>query len=133
MKNPYGVFLTIEIARILGIIPKDLEYDLTWDKGTDLYNEFHISKYNDTTRSEYGCIEEFLKDYRRKHASEIIPFVESPIKITIYSVEKHWPIVVPIKVYNELIKDDYIHFNGRDWVYFDSDMNYITEIAIKQK
>lgn len=132
MKNPYGVFLTIEIARILGVIPKDLEYDLTWDKGTDLYQEFHISKHNDTTRSEYGCIEEFLKDYRRKHASEIIPLVTNE-QMTVYSVENHWPIHISPKAHNLLIKDDYIHFNGRDWVYFDSDMNYITEIAIKQE
>lgn len=59
--NGYGIFLMIELARIAGIIPKDLEYDLTWERGEELHMEFETSKFNDSYKPEYECMEEFLK------------------------------------------------------------------------
>lgn len=132
MKNAYGVFLTIELARILSIIPKNLEYDLTWSKGAELHEEFEGSKFNDPHEGEYECIERFLKDYRRKHASEIIP-TASNNKLSVYGVENHYPIQISAKAHNLLVEDDYIHFDGRDWLYFDSDMTYIMEFAKQHK
>lgn len=122
--NGYGIFLMIELARILGVIPKKLEYDLTWEKGEELHNEFDGSKFNDTHKGEYECIEEFLKDYRKRNIENIIPLAPLGKKF-VYSVENHRPIEVSANVHNRLIEDDYIHFNGRDWVYFDSDYAYV--------
>jgi len=130
--NGYGIFLTIELARILGIIPKNLEYDLTWERGEALHQEFDASKFNDTHKGEYGCIENFLKDYRRKHASEIIPYATNEL-LTVYSVLKHYPIHVSAKAHNLLIEEDRIHYDGRQWLFFDSDNFYITQFAERNK
>ncbi|MFA5790607.1 MAG: hypothetical protein WC976_06075 [Caldisericia bacterium] len=61
----YGTFLMVELARVIGIIPKKLEYDLTWEKGKKLLAEFLKSKYNKPGKSLYECIEEFLNNKRR--------------------------------------------------------------------
>jgi hypothetical protein len=61
--NPYLIFLMIELARIEGVIEKELEYDLTWEKGEDLYAEFNKSEFNlDETKGTYGCIQDFLSN-----------------------------------------------------------------------
>ncbi len=65
--NPYLIFLTIELARNLGVIPKDLEYDLTWEKGEKLFEIFETSSFNRNSVSEYDGIEEFLLDYQKRH------------------------------------------------------------------
>jgi hypothetical protein len=44
----------------LGLIPKDLELDLTYEKGMGLYSEFQASEFNDTNKGEYDCIYNFL-------------------------------------------------------------------------
>jgi hypothetical protein len=132
MKSTYGIFTTIELARILSIIPKNLEYDLTWDKGTELHKEFEFSEFNDFHEDEYGCIEKFLKNYRREHIVEIIPTATNN-DLIIYGVESHCPIHTSAKAHNLLINDEYIHFNGKEWLYFDSDTEYITEFAKKHE
>lgn len=58
----YRVFLMIELARIQGIIPKDLEYDTTWERGENLIKQFAYSKFNRVDEPEYECIEAFLED-----------------------------------------------------------------------
>ena len=58
--NPYLIFLMIELARISGVIKPDLEYDLTWEKGEDLFAEFTKSEFNLDTQGVYECIENFL-------------------------------------------------------------------------
>lgn len=63
--NGYNIFLMVELARIAGIIPKDLEYDLTWEKGEELFDNFRLGEFNDPNKPEYNCIEEFLKDWKR--------------------------------------------------------------------
>ena len=54
----------IELARCLGLIDKELEYDTTWDEGMELYAEFENSKFDDSNQPEYECIEAFLRDKR---------------------------------------------------------------------
>ena len=56
----YSIYLMIELAKFHGVISKELEYDLAWDKGIELSNDFRGSKFNDSNKSEYECIEEFL-------------------------------------------------------------------------
>jgi len=61
--NPYGVFLMIEAARIYGLINRDLEYDLTWEKGVELYNQYTVSGYDNINHAEYDCIFEWVKGH----------------------------------------------------------------------
>lgn len=60
--NPYLIFLMIELARVNDVIAKDLEYDMTWEKGEDLFAEFKDSKFNDPNEGVYELIEQFLID-----------------------------------------------------------------------
>ena len=62
----YQIFLMVELARIAGIIEKDLEYDTTWETACRLYSEFLGGKYDIDTEPEYECIEEFLKNYNEE-------------------------------------------------------------------
>ena len=52
----YQIFLMVELARIAGIIEKDLEYDTTWETACRLYSEFLGGKYDIDTEPEYECI-----------------------------------------------------------------------------
>ena len=64
MKNGlgfYGVFLIVEIARDMGIINRALESDLTWEQACGLYEEFEESEFDNDTKGEYECIQDFLK------------------------------------------------------------------------
>ena len=56
----YSIYLMIELAKVHGIIPKELEYDLTYKKGEELYEAYEKSVFNVDTDSEYNCIEAFL-------------------------------------------------------------------------
>lgn len=69
MKNGYSIFLMIELARCVGIIDKELEYDLTWEHGCGLHTDFEASKFNVDTKGEYECMLEFLKNYKEKFGS----------------------------------------------------------------
>lgn len=60
MKDGYGIFLMIELARLAGIIPQELEYDITWEMGNNLYDEFKASSFDDSFEPEYECIQNFL-------------------------------------------------------------------------
>jgi hypothetical protein len=41
---------------------EQMEYDLQFKKIPKLYEEFFISDFNDTNKSEYECIVDYLKD-----------------------------------------------------------------------
>lgn len=60
--NPYSIFLMIELARVIGVIDPELEYDLTWESGTKLYEEFNLTPFSNFDEPEYECIVEFLND-----------------------------------------------------------------------
>ena len=64
--NPYSIFLMVELARCYNIIPKDLEYDTTWEIAQGLYSDFQTSKFDIDTKGEYECIEDYLQDYNSK-------------------------------------------------------------------
>ena len=38
-----------------------MEYDLTWEQGNQLYQEFLDSAHNEDSVGEYECIENFLQ------------------------------------------------------------------------
>lgn len=60
----YQIFLMVELARIAGVIDRELEYDTTWAMGQMLYSEFENSDFDDSNQPEYECIEKFLLDYK---------------------------------------------------------------------
>lgn len=65
MKTGYAVFLMIELARCVGIIDKELEYDLTWETGCGLLTEFEASTFDDANKGQYDCMLEFLKNRKK--------------------------------------------------------------------
>ena len=60
--KPYQIFLTIELARIAGIIDVQLQYDTTWEQGEALFKEFEGSEFNNPNVPEYEAIEAFVND-----------------------------------------------------------------------
>lgn len=58
----YSIYLMVSLAKINGIMDKELEYDTAWAKGGLLLMDFEASKFNVDTKSEYDCIVEFLND-----------------------------------------------------------------------
>ncbi len=62
----YGIFLMIELARLIGLIDQNLEYDLTWEMGQNLYKDYSVSKFNDTYEPEYECMTKYLKNKVKK-------------------------------------------------------------------
>ena len=58
--NGYSVYLMISLAQCMGVMSKELEYDLAWMQGEDLYVEFEESEYNTDNKGEYQCIHNFL-------------------------------------------------------------------------
>jgi len=57
----YSIYLMIELAKVHGVIPKELEYDLTYKQGEELYEAYEKSGFNDEEETEYQCIEDYLK------------------------------------------------------------------------
>ena len=66
MKTGYPVFLMIELARCVGVIDKELEYDLTWEHGCGLLTKFEESPFDKADKGQYDCMSDFLKDYKEK-------------------------------------------------------------------
>ena len=61
----YGVYCLIDMAN--DIIDKSKGYDITWDKGIELYDIFLLSKYDNPNKSELDCINDFLNNQGRQH------------------------------------------------------------------
>ena len=55
----YGVFVVGEILRSCGT---EVETDFLFDLSKELYRKFYYSKFNNNSKSEYGCIFEFIED-----------------------------------------------------------------------
>jgi hypothetical protein len=53
--------------------------------------------------------------------------IADPNYCWIYAVESHTPIKVSADAFNLLIRDEYVMYDGREWLYFDSDADYIRE------
>ena len=61
-QNAYPIFLMIELARVKAVIDTELEHDLTWDRGIELYNEFSGHQFDDEDKPLYDCIVEFINN-----------------------------------------------------------------------
>lgn len=62
----YSIFLMLELARLHGVISNDLEYDLMWDEAKKLFTAFEASKFDNSDKSLYDCITEFLSEKKEK-------------------------------------------------------------------
>jgi hypothetical protein len=58
--NGCSIYLMIQLAQSMGVMSKEIEYDLAWMQGEDLYREYEESEYNKDTTGEYQCIHDFL-------------------------------------------------------------------------
>ena len=72
----YQIFLMVELARLVGLIEQQLEYDTSWEMGEKLYSEFEKSKYNDSFEPEYECIENFLNNYGNEQFEAFLTICE---------------------------------------------------------
>ena len=59
--NAYSQFITYQLAAAIGVIDKELEYDLAWSEAGVLYEEFENGIFDLDTKSEYDCIHDFLE------------------------------------------------------------------------
>ena len=57
----YSIYLMIELAKAANVLPKEMEYDLAWNRGHELYDRFTKSDWDDKDISEYQCILNFLE------------------------------------------------------------------------
>ena len=54
-------------------------------------------------------------------------------KLYIYGVDTHAPIAVEANVHNLLVRDDLIHCDGKDWLYFEANLKLIKEYTDKSE
>jgi len=59
----YQIYLMVELAKLNGVIEKEIEYDTQWEEAEELFKNFYESKFNNPNQPEIECIEAFLKDY----------------------------------------------------------------------
>ena len=59
--SDYSIYLMIELAKVTNVLPKEMEYDLAWNRGHELYDRFTKSDWDDDNISEYQCILNFLE------------------------------------------------------------------------
>ena len=69
-ENDYNIFLLIELARNWGIIDKQLEYDLTWEQGQELYSEFEKSTFDDSNMDYAECLYKFFESKQVEQKQE---------------------------------------------------------------
>jgi len=60
--NGYPIFLIIQLSIAKGLIKNDVEYDLMWETGEAMYNDFLKSEFNVDNQSEYDCITNYLNN-----------------------------------------------------------------------
>jgi hypothetical protein len=69
--NGYNVYLMIQLAHEVGVLARDLEYDILWSAGEQLYKEFEDSSYFEDDFPEYECILNFLSTKQPISAEQI--------------------------------------------------------------
>ena len=57
----YGAFLMAQLLQEISEPSANLEYDYLYEEANRIYKDFLASEYNDNNRSEYDCINEFLR------------------------------------------------------------------------
>jgi hypothetical protein len=88
----YSVFLMLEAARRLGLIPNDLEYDTSWGIALTWYWEWFGSSFNDPEIDEWAAIVNFLrgteKYYTEKTTTPPTPALTDDGKFLLAYTEK---------------------------------------------
>ena len=60
MKKGYEVFLMIMLAQSKGLLSTESEYDLLWETGCGMVNDFEKSEFNNVDKGLYDCIIDYL-------------------------------------------------------------------------
>lgn len=58
----YNIYVTLHLMECLSKTFAQEACDIKWGVASEVYQDFLDSKYNVETKSEYDCIEEFLKN-----------------------------------------------------------------------
>ena len=58
----YNEFLFCQLLQLHVEYYRELEYDLLFEAIPKLYKDFQDSTYNMSSKSEYECIEEYIKN-----------------------------------------------------------------------
>lgn len=58
MEN-YSFYLFMQLR--MTIAPSTTEYDVQFDSDFKMYQDYLVSGYNDSSKSEYECMENYLK------------------------------------------------------------------------
>ena len=61
--NPYYIYVTLHLIECTWTSFAQEACDIKCDIASEVYKKFLDSKYNDETKSEYDCIEEFLSHH----------------------------------------------------------------------
>lgn len=70
--NGYNIFVLIELAKSLGIFSNETEYDVIWEQGSKLYDEFKLSSFDNDSKSEYDCMTDFLILNESKESKSVV-------------------------------------------------------------
>jgi hypothetical protein len=64
MKDNYGyrVYCTLHLLEVLGLIDKEMACDERYELAEKIYNDFLQSEYSANQKSEYDCIEDYIKE-----------------------------------------------------------------------
>ena len=68
----YGIFLMVELLRLNGVISKDLEYDLTWERAVGEFESYDDSEFNVDTAGEFECIQAYIEDTYPKEREDLL-------------------------------------------------------------
>ena len=63
MKDNYGykVYCTLHLLECMGLISKEMACDERYDLAEKVYSDFLQSEYSANLKSEYDCIEDYVK------------------------------------------------------------------------
>ena len=62
--DPYEIYLTTELARLIGLIDDDAAYDDAWEMGRESYKRYLKSEYAKTDVPAYDAISSFLRSLK---------------------------------------------------------------------
>jgi hypothetical protein len=58
--NPYYIYVTLHLMDCSSESFAQEACDIKWDIASEAYKKFLDSEFNDESKSEYDCIEEFI-------------------------------------------------------------------------
>ena len=85
----YNQYLFCSLLKIYDPTFEKLEYDLQYKLGINQYKEFENSEFNISNKSEYDCIEDYLKDkYYDLYTNRKLKLIDLNLSTRLYNVLK---------------------------------------------